>query len=124
MAIRAAISMVRDNGSVATIYSARDGHIDYTGAMLVNNYKTPELVNELIGLGDIPHLGINVDTTRGFVENSVSQFGPNEPAIISDSLNQYLFKQFDVTHSYIYMKGFWHIHQRNTLIQMCEITYI
>ena len=66
MATRGTIAMVRDNGSVAQIYSHWDNYLEHNGVLLVNNYNTAAKVEELLSLGDISSLGKTVGVAHPF----------------------------------------------------------
>ncbi len=45
---------------LTSIYVHGDGYIEHTGKILLEHYKTPEIVQELIALGDMSHIGKNI----------------------------------------------------------------
>ena len=62
MGTRSTIAIQKLDGSVEQIYCHWDGYLDHNGAILKSNYKTPELVKQLIRLGDLSSLGGSIDT--------------------------------------------------------------
>lgn len=62
MGTRSTIAIQKLDGSVEQIYCHWDGYLDHNGTILKTNYKTPELVKQLIRLGDLSSLGGSIDT--------------------------------------------------------------
>jgi hypothetical protein len=65
MGTRSTIAIQKLDGSVEQIYCHWDGYLDHNGTILKTNYKTPELVKQLIRLGDLSSLGIRCEPTKG-----------------------------------------------------------
>ena len=57
MATRSTIAILREDGTVAKVYSHWDGYLEHNGKILVENYDTAEKVEALIAGGDISSLG-------------------------------------------------------------------
>ena len=62
MGTRSTIAIQKLDGSVEQIYCHWDGYLDHNGTILKTEYKTPELVKQLIRLGDLSSLGGSIDT--------------------------------------------------------------
>ena len=62
MGTRSTIAIQKLDGSVEQIYCHWDGYLDHNGAILKTEYKTPELVKQLIRLGDLSSLGPRIDS--------------------------------------------------------------
>ena len=62
MATRGTISILKIDGSVEQIYTHWDSYLDHNGTILKTEYKTPELVKQLIRLGDLSSLGTRIDS--------------------------------------------------------------
>ena len=62
MGTRSTIAIQKLDGSVEQIYCHWDGYLDHNGAILKTEYKTPELVKQLIRLGDLSSLGTRIDS--------------------------------------------------------------
>lgn len=61
MSTRSYIAKQIGNNRYQTIYCHSDGDLTYNGAMLLENYNTPETVERLIALGNISCLNIQLD---------------------------------------------------------------
>jgi hypothetical protein len=57
MATRGTIAFENEDGSIDVVYSHWDNYLASNGALLVQNYNTPEKVKQLLALGDISSLG-------------------------------------------------------------------
>ena len=55
---------------VRSIYSHSDGYPSYVGKLLLENYDTPEKVNQLLDLGDISLLGSEIGEKHKFEDRS------------------------------------------------------
>lgn len=56
MSTRSFIARQVDDNSYRAIYCHMDGYLSYNGAMLLDNYNTPEKIDELLNLGDLSYL--------------------------------------------------------------------
>lgn len=66
MATRSTIAMEFADGTVQQVYCHWDGYLDNNGEILLNNYKDPFKLQELIDLGDISSLGPNIGDKHEF----------------------------------------------------------
>lgn len=56
MATRSSISIRREDGTYSSIYCHYDGYPSHNGRILQEFYNTPQLVEALMGLGDLSQL--------------------------------------------------------------------
>lgn len=63
MSTRSHIGIRNEDGSLDVIYCHHDGYLSYNGNILFHHYQDPEKVRELVSLGDISSLDINVKPT-------------------------------------------------------------
>lgn len=61
MATRGRVGIVRDDGTVASIYQHWDSYPSWLGATLLNHYKDKEKIEKLIALGDCSSIREEVD---------------------------------------------------------------
>ena len=73
MATRSYIGKLTDEGTVNYIYCHYDGYLEHNGKLLKENYNTPEMVDELLSLGDISYLGEQIGQQQDF-ENPVKGY--------------------------------------------------
>lgn len=65
MATRGRVGIVRDDGTVASIYQHWDSYPSCLGATLLNHYKNKEKIEKLIALGDCSSIREEVDIPEG-----------------------------------------------------------
>lgn len=65
MATRSTISIIQTDGVKRTIYCHWDGYPSNNGRILLEHYKKPEKVRELIDLGDISVLDKHISPPNG-----------------------------------------------------------
>lgn len=65
MATRSSIAMIYKDGTVGAHYCHSDGYLSYNGEMLYEYYKDVDKVKELIALGDMSSLDIEVSPPKG-----------------------------------------------------------
>lgn len=61
MSTRSRIGILKNNGSIESIYCHLDGYPEWVGKKLYRYYNDPEKINNLIQLGDISHLENNLE---------------------------------------------------------------
>ena len=61
MSTRSRIGILKDNGSIESIYCHLDGYPEWVGKKLYRYYNNPERIKNLIKLGDISHLENNLE---------------------------------------------------------------
>jgi hypothetical protein len=66
MATRSTIALEFADGTVQQVYCHWDGYLEHNGAILFNNYQDPFKLRDLIDLGDISSLGINIGSKHPF----------------------------------------------------------
>lgn len=65
MGTRSNIGMKQEDGTIKAIYCHWDGYPEHVGATLAKYYKTPEMVEALLNLGDISSLASTLEETAG-----------------------------------------------------------
>lgn len=66
MSTRSTIALELADGTVKQIYCHSDGYLSYNGCMLLDHYSDPAKVGELMALGDISMLGIDIGEQINF----------------------------------------------------------
>lgn len=109
---------------VEFVYCHFDGYPSWVGKILNDYYATPELVDELIKLGDIYSLNINIapKTNRHSLkyreDNTLLAYHRDlkEPWDVSApkkcKLVDYFNEDFSIDYYYLYRNGDWYIHQK------------
>ncbi len=69
MATTGTISVLKADGSVASIYSHWDNYPDWNGKLLLKHYNTQELAEQLVSLGNISSLGKRIEPTPDALHN-------------------------------------------------------
>ena len=115
MATRSTISYLDSPNRVRTIYVHWDGYISGVGAILVNHYRDPALIEQLIRKGDISSLRPTVDETAFYrdrgetgveaVPSTLDRFLTPGGGHDSQEYN-YLWANGDWT---VYTQGEWHV---------------
>ena len=113
MSTRSAIGMLKD-GKIKTIYCHWDGYINGgVGEILVKFYKTPEVIEKLLALGDIsalgetPNVGESFTTLDPEVTRPYSLRGEVCPATEYKSLTELADYYDDVDYIYIFKDNEW-----------------
>ena len=81
MATRSTIALLRDDGTVAKVYSHWDGYLECNGQLLVDNYDTPEKIEALLAGGDISSLGKVVGERHPFDTFNKDKMSPEDLAL-------------------------------------------
>lgn len=66
MATRSTIAIEREDGTVAQVYCHWDGYPAHNGTILLEHYSNPEVLEQLIKLGDLSVLGTTVGQKHDF----------------------------------------------------------
>ena len=66
MATRSTIALEFADGTVQQVYCHWDGYLEHNGTILYQHYQDPFKVRDLIDLGDISSLGINIGRKHAF----------------------------------------------------------
>ncbi len=61
MSTRSFIAKQIGEDKFRTIYCHNDGYLSYNGALLIDHYNTPEIVDKLLDLGDLSSLDLRLD---------------------------------------------------------------
>jgi len=64
MATRSNVAIVNEDKSITSIYCHWDGYPEYVGKILLYNYKSTNIVNELLKLGNLSQLCENIHPTE------------------------------------------------------------
>ena len=120
MSTPAAIIQKQEDGKYRGIYCNFDGYPSHVGKILTTYYNTPELVNELIDLGDISSLAKKVKPDPG-TNHSFDERQPDVTVayardrgetdvdpITTDSL-EHFGGVYDYMYMYVYMHNTWHL---------------
>lgn len=105
MATRSRIGILQKDGTVKSIYCHFDGYPSGVGETLMENYDTKEKIEELLNLGDLSSLGLDIEDSIFYNrdrEEDWEQVKPanhiNEEKFIKDAQGcwaeyAYLFKE-------------------------------
>lgn len=66
MATRSTIALEFADGTVHQVYCHWDGYLDHNGHILQAHYSDPFKLRDLIDLGDLSSLGVNIGTQHPF----------------------------------------------------------
>ena len=101
MSTNSTIAIQNPDDTVDSIYCHYDGTLKQVGKKLLEYYTTSDLVRELISLGDISALGINLESTDDYVTRG------EEWDMIKPVLNQpwELYLQRQQEFNYIFMEN-------------------
>lgn len=72
MATRSTIALEYADGTVGQVYCHWDGYLEHNGKILLEQYKDPVKVRELLDLGDLSVLGSNIGEKHAFDDNTVT----------------------------------------------------
>ena len=66
MATRSTIALEYADGTVDQVYCHWDGYLEHNGKILFEHYSNPFKLQELMDLGDVSSLGINIGSKHAF----------------------------------------------------------
>jgi len=66
MATRSTIAKVMEDGTIRSIYCHWDGYPDYVGRILGTHYTDPTKIDQLLALGDISTLDVEIGEKQDF----------------------------------------------------------
>jgi hypothetical protein len=66
MSTNSTIALEFADGTIGQVYCHWDGHVEYNGKILFENYSDPFKLRDLIDLGDISSLGADIGTKHDF----------------------------------------------------------
>lgn len=130
MATRSTIAIERNDGTVAQIYCHWDGYLSHNGEILLNSYKTPEKIEQLIALGDLCSLNPEIGEKHDFNEPNrewctAFQRDRGETGCSARTyrntlyfLKQGSFEEFN----YIFRKGAWYLIE-DTAFELLEAVF-
>ena len=108
MGTRSNIGIVKENGSIETIYCHWDGYPEWVGVQLALNYKDVETVKELISYGDRSSLNATPDFKDAYVYTQNAKIQTGKYAS---------FEEYDkapksgIEFVYLYQNGTWFIYE-------------
>lgn len=70
MGTRSTIALEFADGTVQQVYCHWDGYLDHNGQILLQHYTDPFKLRDLIDLGDMSSLGINIGSQHPFSPHS------------------------------------------------------
>ena len=106
MATRSTIAMEFTDGTVKQIYAHWDGYLAGNGNTLLQFYKTPEAVAELLALGDLSGLDKDIESTV-FYERDRGETGVSARRF--DSFEEYRLLGESESYNYIMREGIWYV---------------
>lgn len=68
MSTRSTIAMEYEDGSIRQVYCHWEGFIEYNGKLLLEHYSDRAKLQQLLDLGDLSRLGINLGVKHNFLE--------------------------------------------------------
>jgi hypothetical protein len=120
MATRGRVGIVRDDGTVASIYQHWDSYPSRLGATLLNHYKNKEKIEKLIALGNCSFISEEVDIPEGVfhsfdkpLDNVTIAYGRDrgaegtEPHI--DGSKEEFWKSDIEEYGYLFKDGKWYV---------------
>lgn len=117
MATRSTISMQRKDGTIAKIYCHWDGYLENNGKILLEHYKDPEKIAELIELGSLSQLGKEIGHKHDFDEtvdrNWCKAYGRDRgesdvAAVIFKDLQDFYENAKGEEYNYLWIGGQWY----------------
>ena len=80
MATRSTIALEFADGTVQQVYCHWDGYLDHNGKILIQHYKDPFKLRDLIDLGDVSSLGKVIGNQRPFSKFEIDNEDPEREA--------------------------------------------
>ena len=125
MATRSTIGLLESDGTVGYIYCHFDGYPEHVGRILVKHYRDLEMVNKLLGLGDLSILGAEIGEKQDFDDRSTQNpewclaYGrdrgeKNRAMTKLSNIDAYLSEDRGQNYSYLFMDKVWHVFNRGT----------
>lgn len=135
MSTRSAIVEKTDTGEFRGIYCHGDGYLSHNGRVLLEHYKDPAKVSELISLGYISSLGSRVtpdeneahsydnpvkDITVAYLRDR--QEDPEEVSTIVGSTLEEVLGCIDYSYAYIFIHNDWYLYDyERKLVKLSEV---
>jgi hypothetical protein len=120
MGTRSRIGIRNADDSVDSIYCHWDGYPDYNGRLLITHYTDENKIRELIALGNISSLGLEIGEQQDF-DNPTNKdwckaYGRDRgeadcEAVHSDTVREYLNIDCCAEYYYIFHYGRWMVHK-------------
>jgi hypothetical protein len=106
MATRSLIGINLNDGITKIIYCHWDGYPEHNGQLLVNNYNSPSVVLDLLGLGDLSSLDATPDQCTAYHRDRKEPWGVVEPRDVNTSELAAVGKDYGVDYVYTYNDEF------------------
>mgnify|MGYP001547886428 CR=1 FL=1 len=103
MSTRSRIGIQNENGSVTSIYCHYDGYPEGVGKELVENYNSPDKINNLLSKGDMSSIHSNEHYKDRGETNVDAMVSANEQAYVKDT------DQSWGEYAYLYRNGEWEV---------------
>jgi hypothetical protein len=108
MATRCRIGIQNQDNTVSSIYCHFDGYQSGVGDMLYKHYRDREKLQQLIELGDISYLGVDLDSTCAYHRGQRGE--ELNKARIDSSLESFANSDYE-QYGYVYLReGGWIVH--------------
>lgn len=103
MATRSTIAVIRDDGTIRSVYCHFDGYLEGVGETLNNSYNSRKLAEQIVAHGSIKSLEKEIEQTVFFNDEGEPrhQFFTN----FDEYIENCKYKEFN----YIFMKGKWFV---------------
>ena len=83
MATRSTIALEFADGTVQQVYCHWDGYLENNGRILYEHYSDPFKLRDLIDLGDISSLNVNIGTAHPFSKFEIDKDAPDFDKLIA-----------------------------------------
>lgn len=103
MSTRSRIGIQNENGSVTSIYCHFDGYLEGVGKELVENYNSPDKINDLLSNGDMSSIHSNEHYKNRGEINVDAKVSANEQAYVKDTDRSW------GEYAYLYRNGEWEV---------------
>jgi len=103
MSTRSRIGIQNENGSVTSIYCHYDGYPEGVGKELVENYNSPDKINNLLSKGDMSSIHSNEHYKDRGETNVDARNSANEQEYLTDTDNCW------GEYAYLFRNGEWEV---------------
>ena len=118
MATRSAIGMRTYDGKIKAVYCHWDGYLEGVGKTLLNSYKDPFKVNQLLDKGNVSSLESTIKATKFYA--STEDYDDNAPVVFNTA--QEMIEYFDsCEYFYIFEDYYWTISTGNIFANLANV---
>lgn len=128
MATRGSITVKLPNGKYRSVYTHWDSYPKHNGKILLENYNTQELAEELVEGGDISSLGkqVSTDLPHSFTnpQSDVTVYYHRDRG---EEMTRNDFDSFEAAmimkrneYNYLFQEGSWYLHGKLLTQEMCK----